>query len=134
MIVVLAILALAVAAGAIGFRDAKGVTRLRPFAAQIAGELKATRAHAVLTGQPAAFVFDGATRTYRVAGAGTARRLPDPIAMSVRTAQGGAAGRIDFFPDGSCSGAVLTISLGGAAVVLDVEWLTGTVQIRPVQS
>lgn len=134
MLVVLAILALAAATGAIGFRDAKGTTRLRPFAAQIAGELKATRAHAVLSGQPAAFVLDGATRTYHIAGVSGARRLPDQVAMSVRTAQGGSAGRIDFYPDGSSSGAAVTLSLGGAAIVLDVEWLTGAVLIRPAQS
>jgi general secretion pathway protein H len=139
MLVVLAIIGTITAASAISYRRGPNQMALQPAAGLISADLRAARVEAMQRSRMVEVRFDGRARSYRVDGAPSAKRIPDNMGFAFSTTNDGLrtdfANRLLFFPDGSSTGGVLTLSSSGAipggsqrAIVLSIDWLTGTVR------
>ena len=139
IVLVMAIIALAsvLAAAAMGggFRG----MQLKASARQIAANLRYTRAQAIETGRPQRFTIDPARHLWQ---APKAHHGDIPSKLSIeftgaREAQSDRArsdvGAIEFFPDGAATGGRIRLGSGKAAWDIEVSWLTGQVQLQPVQ-
>jgi general secretion pathway protein H len=124
MLTVLAIIAIALVFAAPAFRNSGG-GGLRLQIARLAAELRMTRATAIAQNRPVAFLFDGRSRAFGVAGTRTPTVLPASIGMSSNSARE----PLVFFPDGSSTGGRFTLSDGRQALSARVEWLTGAVVV-----
>lgn len=90
--------------------------------------LRAARVQAIVSGQPARARFDLVERS--INGPGQPTKLwPESWQVQLSTAQG-LGQSYQFFPDGSASGGNLTITGHGRQWRIDVNWLTGVVQLR----
>ena len=138
IILVMAIIALAsvLAAAAMGggFRG----MQLKASARQIGSNLRYTRAQAIATGQPQRFTIDPARHTWQ-APKQHHGQIPAKLAIDFTGAREAQAdrgqsreGAIEFFPDGASTGGRIRLSAGKAAWDVDVGWLTGQVEVRPV--
>jgi general secretion pathway protein H len=110
-----------------------GAVQLRAAARELAAGLGQTRSLAIVAQREAVFRVDVDAHSYRVAGDAREYRLPQKVGVKLYTAQSelvsGSQGAIRFFPDGSSTGGRITVSYGGRALGVDVDWLTGRVQI-----
>ncbi|SDG51113.1 general secretion pathway protein H [Limimonas halophila] len=99
----------------------------------LAAALRETRARAVRTGRPAALTLDLRARQYAVPG-DPPHALPEGIAVDAVTAvstvaEGGRRVAYRFFPDGTALGGRITLTRGGEALTVGVDWMTGRVSI-----
>jgi general secretion pathway protein H len=131
-LVVLLILALAASAipRVLGAGRA-GITRAA--ANDAVAMLREARMEARRTGRATRVVFDTAQGTFRRAEGGRAVRLPPDAALVVEGAasEADAEGRvaIRFDAEGGSTGGRLRLAQGGAAFVVEVDWMTG--HVRP---
>lgn len=106
---------------------------LRATAAEVATTLRETRRQARLVQSRQRFLVDTEARTYAIAGAGVARRLPEGVSVALTTGEsllsGDSRGGIDFFPDGTSTGGRVTLALEGRSLRIDIEWLTGRIRV-----
>ena len=134
LLVVLAIFALAVGVAVPALRGPSGSQRLRILTIKVASDLQSARTNAVLLRRPVSIVFNADKHSYRVDDAGAPVSLPASVELVLASARqkasGAPAGRIVFYPDGSSTGARVTLSDHAASVSLDVEWLTGVVTLE----
>ena len=99
---------------------------VRAAALEVAAGLRGARSLAVTTGAATLFRYDPTTRRITVAD----RRPGDPLAESLEIVFGDPDGGrvfpgIAFFPDGSSSGGLISVSQGNQRYVVAVDWLTG---------
>jgi len=112
------------------------VARAQLYAAtrDVASGLRHARGQALTRGREATFELDVDRHRYRVTGRKKAYTLPDPVRLSLYTAEtetvDEGTGRIRFFSDGSATGGRVTLEGGGQKRMVDVSWLTGEVRIR----
>ena len=134
LLVTLAIFAMAVGVAAAALRGPSGSQRLRILTVKVATDLQLARTNAILLRRPVSFVFNVDKHSYRVDVAGPPVSLPTSVAFALTSARqaqfGAASGRIEFYPDGSSTGARLTLTDHGASASLRVEWLTGIVTLE----
>ena len=137
MLVVLALIGITMASAVASWRRGAGQAALPPVVALVAADLRAARIEAMQRGRTVEVSFDGRARSYAVTGVGSVKRVPDSIGFVFSTAHDGLrpdyASRLLFFADGSSTGGLLTLTSGTGngpkrAIVLAVDWLTGTVQ------
>lgn len=116
---------------------------LRAAAGEVARTLRQARGRAVASNQLVQVRFDVPGHAYAMDGDG---RRPLPTALSIRFTsvapgaqlgaqpgtQPGSLPGIGFAPDGSSSGGRIAFGLGGRAVDVAVDWLTGRVTVSPV--
>jgi general secretion pathway protein H len=106
--------------------------QLRASARELAAQLRFTRAQAIVTGEPQVFTLDATTREW-TAPRGRHGELPakiDVVAVGARDAQAGAnVATYRFFPDGASTGGHVRLQRGEAEWRVDVQWLTGEVQL-----
>ena len=99
----------------------------------VAAGLRYTRSRALENNRPEAFVLDPRTHSYEVPEAGRSGKLPesvDVVFFSTREHRVARAdGIIRFFPDGSSTGGRLELSAQGARFLVNVDWLTGKVDV-----
>jgi general secretion pathway protein H len=132
MILVLVIAGLLLAA--VGPRIAAGIGGVEFHAAtrEIASALRAVRAKAVAERREAALTVYIAEHAYDV-DAEKRYDIPEDVEVSVYTASeqvfGGDSGAIVFYPDGSASGGRITLEYRGRKRSIDINWLTGMVEI-----
>lgn len=123
------------AAGVVGGGFAR--MELRGHARDIATQLRYTRARALDTGEPQAFVIDPAAHRWEAAG-GRSGEIPDSLgvrflgAREVQPAEG--VGAIMFFGDGASTGGRVQLSRGDAGFDVDVAWLTGEVTLHRAEA
>ena len=134
MIVVMAIMSVALAFAATTLRGGPAQARVQPVAVRVAADLKLARALAMAQNRPVEVAFDAGRHSYNVAGAGASVPLPAAIGYSLMTASAlqrqSAGSRLIFYPDGSSTGAELTLTDKRVAITLVVDWLTGAVTAR----
>lgn len=123
MIVVLVVLALV---GSIVL--ARGPMRsaaldLRAAARAVASDMRSTRSRSIDIDRDLVFTIDPTARDY---GQRDGLRHALPVAMSIRTP----VVPIVFHPDGSSSGGAITLIEADHALVVSVDWLTGSVSVR----
>ena len=129
MVVGLMAIALALFSGVVG--GGLDGMRLRNAAKEVAAQLRYARSMAIASGEATAFSLDVDSAHWT-----TGRRegdLAGKPTLEVMTAaqeqvEAGVA-RIRFFPDGSSTGANITLSKGSARWLVEVRWLTGEVRL-----
>lgn len=107
--------------------------QLKSSARQLAAALRYARSYAVVQQQEALVEIDVESRTFRVSGRDRLVSLPKQLTLKLFAAQSelknNRIGAIRFFTDGSSTGGRVTILHKQRGYVVDVDWLTGYVQI-----
>ena len=110
-----------------------GGVELRSAARQLAAGLRSARNQAVTRQQEAVLTLDLAQHRFGVSGDPRVIALPNSVAFNLYTAQSElldqTTGNIRFFPDGSSTGGAITVSNPKIAYRINVDWLTGAVDI-----
>jgi general secretion pathway protein H len=133
LVMVLAVLIL----GTVGPRVSSGIgsVKFRSAAQSLASALRYTRAVAVANEREAALTVFLDERAYVI---DNAKRyvldIPQDADVSLYTTTeqvyaGGEQGAFIFYPDGSASGGRITLQYHGQKRLIDINWLTGLVEI-----
>jgi general secretion pathway protein H len=133
ILVVVAIigLAMAVVAGAMGMSLAG--QQVRGASRDLVASLRYTRGQAIVKRESQVLLFNLDERSYRAPGRASIE-LPEKFEIAVETARqemlaSGEVG-IRFYPDGSSTGGNVEISRGDVVWRIDINWLTGEVNLR----
>jgi len=106
----------------------------RAAARQLATALRAIRSQAIAQHQETALLLDLDQRRYRISAAEREFQLDKDLALSLTIARGQVLeqnqGTIRFFPDGSSSGGRIKLASDRRAYVIDVDWLTGKIELH----
>lgn len=133
MLVVLALLAMVYALVPPMITVGGSTTELKAGARQVAAGLRNARSRAIVSRGEATLTLDVEARNFRLSGDDTPRNLPRQAQIGVFTAQGEVVdantAAIRFYPDGSSTGGRVTLSMGERKFHIDVDWLTGQVEI-----
>ena len=132
LLAVLFILAL-VAAFVVPSLGGGEVIELKSAARSLASGLRHTRNRALNDNRSATLDLDVDKREFQLPGEQRVRKLPQRIDIVLFTARSEQRseqrGAIRFFPDGSSTGGRITLSAGGARYLVNVDWLTGKVNV-----
>ena len=127
------IVLIGVSIGLISFGVGKGLqsAKERQALTQLVQSLRAARVQAIVTGQPAQTRFD--LRKARFNGPDhKPHSWPQDMHLQLVTAEGlGAA--FEFYPDGGSSGGNLLLTRDAQQWRVDINWLTGSVQLRALK-
>lgn len=109
-------------------------TRIQAAARDIASALRYAHGQALLSRQPVSVIVNLDDNSYSIGNRGKIYRLDREIAISVTVAEeefteGQQAG-IRFFGDGSSTGGRITLEWGKQLRRIDVNWITGAVEIH----
>lgn len=115
------------------FSGAVSGTKLKGSARDLAVALRETRSQAIIHNSEQLVHLDLETPRYRI-GSGKIQPLPDNVGIDIETITGeklepDAKHTLRFFPDGSSSGELITLSGGNRAYHLQLNWLTGSITI-----
>jgi len=115
------------------FSGAVSGTQLKGSARDLAIALRETRGQAIMRNTEQLVLLDLETPRYRV-GNGKPQSLPEDVAMAVELITGARVTDVTqhlvrFFPDGSSSGELITLSGDNHAYHLQLDWLTGSITI-----
>lgn len=134
LLVVLAIVAGVLALAARRFDGKGGNPSAYAAAFELAGHLRATRAHAIGKNRLQVFDIDADNRTYQSSQSVRPIPVPKSVVLTFATARenqkGASAARILFYPNGGSTGGVIGLSQGGRTVSVTTDWLTGAVTIE----
>lgn len=112
--------------------------RLEAYAIETATMLKQDRFAAMRKRTRVATQISADARTFRSGVTGRALQLPNDIsveALLAKRCDDRAAGRtIDFFPSGRSCGGTIALTRLGKGFQIRVNWLTGGIELVPVQS
>lgn len=133
LLVVLAIVALASTILVPAFTGGAGA-ELQVAARDLASGLRYARSHALTHGDEVTLTLDVDDRRFEISGSDIGRDLPSSVELSLYTARSelldGNTAAIRFFPDGSSTGGRITVTgANGQERYIDVDWLTGRVDI-----
>lgn len=134
IIIVLLIVSLIAGAGAARLRASGGEREARTAALELANALRRTRSEAIRRNLDLALLIDVDARSYRVPGR-PPRRLGGDLEMRLEAAaqerRDAASAGIRFYADGSATGGSIAIRTSdGGQQTVDVDWLSGRVQVR----
>lgn len=134
ILLALVIAGVLMAVAAPNFGPAVARAQLYSATRDVASALRHARGQALIRGRDAEFELDVDRHRYRVTGRSKPFNLPNPVRLSLYTAESETVdegtGRIRFFPDGSATGGRVTLEGGGQKRMVDINWLTGEVRIR----
>ena len=137
IVCVLAIIALLAAVILPAIPRGTSYARLEAYAIETATLLKQDRYAAMRRRAHVATEISAAARTVRSGGTGRAVQLPSDIAVEALLAKRcdqRAAGRtIDFFPSGRSCGGTIELTRLGKGFQVRVNWLTGGIELVPIQ-
>jgi general secretion pathway protein H len=137
IVCVLAIIALLAAVILPALPRGTSYARLEAYAIETATLLKQDRYAAMRRRSRVATEISAPARTFRSGATGRAVRLPDDVAVEALLAKrcdDRAAGRtIDFFPSGRSCGGTIELTRLGKGFQVRVNWLTGGIELVPVQ-
>lgn len=106
---------------------------LKAGARQVAAGLRKARSQAITGREESTLTLDVEARNFRLSGDAATRSLPRQAEISVFTAQGEVVdahtAAIRFYPDGSSTGGRVSLAMGERKFLVDVDWLTGQVEI-----
>lgn len=124
------IVLIGISVGLVGYGVGQGLHSAseRRALGEVVQALRAARVQAIVTGQPARTQFD--LNSGRFQGPlQKARQLPRDMQVQLQTADGlGPA--FEFYPDGGSSGGHLLLTRNDKRWRVDINWLTGNVQLR----
>ena len=132
MLAVILLIGIAAAAVSVSVSQGLASARVRAASTEMAAALRATRAQAIVRGEPQTFDVDIRAASYRGA-APHEVRVPQGMQLAITSARqdqpNGHTGRIRFFPDGSSTGGHITLQRGQRKWQVNVSWLTGAVSV-----
>ncbi len=114
----------------------KGISsaELRSATRDLASSLRYLRGYAVSTAHQAELSIDVKANKYRVSGKSKEYSISDAIHLTLLTVEeeikDEGLGLIRFYPDGSSSGGRITLKAEDRIRIVDVNWLTGQVEIH----
>lgn len=115
-------------------RTGIGAAELSAEAVRVGAEFRKGRAKALTTGRVADVTVDPGNRRIGVDGASPVA-IRDGVAINWVTSDQcpirGGTRALRFLADGRSCGGVMTLSAGGRAIELRVDWLTGRVEMSP---
>lgn len=120
----------------IGFNLSSGndSTEIKAAARDIVSALRYARGQALMTRQETTVALDLSDNSYTVSGRDRIYPIPEAIDVTVVTAQteliGKGKANIRFFADGSSTGGRITLERGQAAWKIDINWLTGQIELE----
>lgn len=129
VLVTLAVLALVAAVVFPRIAASTGPARLKASAYDVAGLLRSDRTAALRTGKIVVTSVDLGNRAVRSGTSAATVAFPKDVALTVAYASREAAPAVRFFPNGSSSGARLTLKSPSTAYNVSVDWFTGAVNI-----
>ena len=133
LIVVLFIVVLGFSVVGINLSSGNDATGLKVAARDIVSALRYARGQALISRQEMTVTLDLAENTYTVSGRDKIYSIPKAIDITVVTAQDEVTegqGSIRFFADGSSTGGRITLELGKAGWQIDINWLTGQIELE----
>lgn len=137
LIVVLFIVVLGFSVVGINLSSGNDATGLKVAARDIVSALRFARGEALISHQETTVTLDLAENTYTVSGRDKIYSIPKAIDITVVTAQSEMTegqGSIRFFADGSSTGGRITLELGKAAWQIDINWLTGQIELDDIDA
>jgi general secretion pathway protein H len=133
LLVVLALLAMTYALVPPMFAIGGSTAELKAGARQVAAGLRKARSQAIASRSETTLTLNVESRSFVLSGDNKPRVLPHQAELGVYTAQGevvdGNTAAIRFYPDGSSTGGRVTLAMGERKFHVDVDWLTGQVEI-----
>jgi general secretion pathway protein H len=136
VVCVLAILSIIAAVILPAMSQGTSRARLEGYALQIAGMLTADRHAAMRRRVPVVADIDVARRSVRSGATGRVLRLPADVTLdallAARCNKRPAGSAIQFFASGMSCGGVVAVTRAGTGYQIRVNWLTGGVEIVPV--
>lgn len=115
------------------FSAGGSTTELKASARQVAAGLRKARSIAIVRREDAVLTVDVEARRFSLTGDTKTYALPQTSQLTVYTAESEVAadntGAIRFYPDGSSTGGRITLAQGERKFYVDVDWLSGQVEI-----
>lgn len=134
LLLVITITVMAMAVVAPNLTSGNEASTLKSAGRDLASALRFARGKALTTQQEALMSLNLEENSYLVTGKEQVYKLSDDIDITLAVAQkeqdGTGTGSIRFFPDGSSSGGRITLELGQFKQILDINWLTGHVELH----
>lgn len=110
-------------------------TQLRSAAREVAAGMRLARSEAVSKRRDAVLTLDLGEHWFQVDRDPRKHALPRDVEMKLYTAQrdlvSESVGAVRFFPDGGSTGGRVTLAAGERKFDIDIDWLTGRVEIAP---
>ncbi len=133
LLVVLAIIGLLLTLAPIGLSRMMPGLEVQAAARQLSASLRNARSIAIRDNQEATLTLDLEERRYSLAGETRHYEIDEDIEIKLLTAtseqESEQVGSIRFFPDGTSTGGTVTLTGGGVAYDVLVDWLTGRIEI-----
>jgi len=134
LIVVLFIVVLGFSAIGINLSSGNDSAELKVTARDIVSALRYARGQALISHQEITLTLNLAKNSYTVSSRDKVYSIPKAIKVTVVTAQselnGEGLGNIRFFADGSSTGGRITLARGNASWQIDINWLTGQIELN----
>ena len=134
LIVVLFIVVLGFAAIGINLSSGNDSAELKVAARDIVSALRYARGQALISHRETTITLDLVKNSYTVSSRGKVYPIPKTVKVTVVTAQSEinneGVGNIRFFADGSSTGGRITLSRGKAGWQIDINWLTGKIELN----
>ena len=134
LVVVLFIVVLGFSVVGINLSSGNGSTEIKAASRDIVSALRYARGQALMSHQETTVALDLAENTYTVSGRDKVYIIPKTIGVTMVTAQSELAGKglgnIRFFADGSSTGGRITLERGNTAWQIDINWLTGQIELE----
>ncbi len=131
LVLVIAVMGFAVAGPSI--MSGRANAELKSSARDVASALRFLRGNALTTGKETKLDLSLNDNSYQLTGKNRTYKISKDIAITLFTAQkeitDDGLGSIRFFPDGSSTGGRVTLESNNNKRLVDVNWLTGQVEI-----
>ena len=138
LIVVLVIMVLGFSMVGLNVSNGNDATALKVAARDIVSALRFARGDALISHQEMTVTLNLVKKTYTVSRREKEYVIPKTINLKVVTAksqiQDNELASFRFFPDGSATGGRVTLSKGKAAWQIDINWLTGQIELDETDS
>jgi len=134
LLLVIVIIAISAAVVAPNIGSGNQTAKLNSSARDIASALRFARGHALTRHKESIVLFNLQDNTYQITDKHKVYRIAKEIEVTLDIAQSQIVdetqGNIRFFPDGSSTGGRITLELTGNKRQLDINWLTGHVELN----
>lgn len=134
LLLVIVIIAISAAVVAPNIGSGNQTAKLKSSMRDIASALRFARGHALSQHKESRVLFNLQDNTYQITGKTKTYRIAKEIEVTLDLAQSQiideTQGSIRFSPDGSSTGGRVTLEVAGNKRQLDINWLTGHVEIN----